>query len=103
MENNQYDIVSLEDIQSFEKKINHHRLTTGLYAILWAIKNYQEVIIHGYDFFIDSKTHYYNSKIANIFNQYIFKRGNKHNNESEKTFVEKMIEKNQIKKIEDIV
>ena len=44
-------IISLNDISNFEKNTGLNRLTTGLYSILWAIENYEEVIIHGFDFF----------------------------------------------------
>jgi len=50
-------IVNINDIKKIEKTIDSERLTTGLYSILWALENYNEVVIHGFDFFIDSKGH----------------------------------------------
>ena len=102
LEVNKFQIIPLELIKNFEEKINHLRLTTGLYSILWAIENYNEVIIHGFDFFINSKSHYYNSKITSIINEYFLKKGSKHNNLKEKEFVEKMIDNKKIKRLVNI-
>ena len=73
-----------------------------MYSILWATENYNEVIIHGFDFFINSKSHYYNSKIASIINEYFLKKGKKHDNHKEKDYVEKMIINKQVKRLVDI-
>ena len=102
LDENKFKVISLNTIKNFEEKIKHHRLTTGLYSILWAIENYNEVIIHGFDFFINSKSHYYNSKITSIINEYFLKKGSKHDNTKEKNFVEKMIENKKIKRLTDI-
>ena len=102
LDNNKFEVAPLNSIKNFEKKINHNRLTTGLYSILWATENYNEVIIHGFDFFINSKSHYYNSKIASIINEYFLKKGKKHNNHKEKDYVEKMIINKQVKRLVDM-
>ena len=102
LDNNKFEITPLNSIKNFEKKINHNRLTTGLYSILWATENYNEVIIHGFDFFINSKSHYYNSKIASIINEYFLKKGKKHDNHKEKDYVEKMIINKQVKRLVDM-
>ena len=100
---NKFEIVSLTSIESFEKKIQHNRLTTGMYSLLWAMENFENVTIHGFDFFINSKSHYYNSKLSSFFNQFILNKGYKHNNKKEKEFVENMIKIKKIKKLIDIV
>ena len=102
LDNNRFEVTPLNSIKNFEKKINHNRLTTGLYSILWATENYNEVIIHGFDFFINSKSHYYNSKIASIINEYFLKKGKKHDNHKEKDYVEKMIINKQVKRLVDM-
>ena len=95
-------VINLNDINKFEKIIGSDRLTTGLYSILWAIENYDEVIIHGFDFFQDSKGHYYNSKIIQLINTYILNKGFKHNNELEQKYVKKLIKNNTVKRLIDL-
>ena len=102
LDNNRFEVTPLNSIKNFEKKINHNRLTTGLYSILCATENYNEVIIHGFDFFINSKSHYYNSKIASIINEYFLRKGKKHDNNKEKNYVEKMIRNKQVKRLVDM-
>ena len=98
-----YTTVSLSDIQYFESQVGYNRLTTGLYSILWAIKNYNEVIIHGFDFFQDSKAHYYDNSLSKLLiKNNIIKKGQKHNNILEKEFVNGLIVENKIKTLKDI-
>ena len=62
----QYKLVTKNKIIEYEKKCNSRRLTTGTYSILWALENYKEVHIYGFDFFIDSKSHYNDNFINNL-------------------------------------
>jgi len=99
---NNFKIISLNKIIEYEKKIGDKRLTTGMYAVMWALDNYNEVYIHGYDFFINSKGHYFDNKILkSLKNNSIIKKGNKHNNMLEKTFILDLIKNKKIKKIID--
>ena len=99
---NKYSLIPIKQIKKYEEMLRFNRLTTGLYSILWAIDNYKEVTIHGFDFFIDSKSHYYNSKLTSILKKYFSRKGYKHNNDLELNFINKMIKKKKIKKITDI-
>ena len=54
LDSDKFEVIGLNSIKNFEEKVKHNRLTTGLYSILWAIEHYNEVIIHGFDFFINS-------------------------------------------------
>lgn len=99
----EYTTVSLSNIQTFENQVGYNRLTTGLYSILWAIKNYNEVIIHGFDFFQESKAHYYDNSLSKLLiKNNIIKKGQKHNNILEKQFVNNLINENKIKTLKDI-
>ena len=60
---------------------------------------YDEVIIHGFDFFISSKGHYYNSKITEFINTYILNKGSKHKNNLEYQYVSQLIKKNTVKRL----
>tara|TARA_B100001013_G_C24478088_1_gene390122 strand:- start:162 stop:758 length:597 start_codon:yes stop_codon:yes gene_type:complete len=97
---NKFSLIPINQIKKYEELVRFNRLTTGLYSILWAIDNYEEVTIHGFDFFINSKSHYYNSKLTSILKKYFSKKGYKHNNDLELNFVNKMIMKKKIKKID---
>ena len=95
-----FKIISLEKIIEYEKKVGHNRLTTGMYAIMWALDNYNDVYIHGYDFFINSKGHYFDNKfVKSLKNHNFIKKGFKHNNELEKSFILNLIKNKKIKKI----
>ena len=63
LDKNQYYLVPLKKVYEYEELIKSDRITTGTSSILWAMENYKTVVIHGFDFFIDSKEHYYDSKI----------------------------------------
>ena len=92
-----YMLVPKEEMKSFEKLSKIKRPTTGLSSILWSLAHYKKVIIHGFDFFMDSQEHYYDSVINKLFvNSGIIKRGSKHNNRAEKKFVTELINKNKV-------
>ena len=96
---NKFNVVSKNDILNYEHKINNDRLTTGLYAIMWALNKYKNVYIHGFDFFIHSKSHYYDSKLMNFINENILNKGHKHNNQKEHDFINNLIDTNKIKRL----
>ena len=98
---NNLTLLRLEEIRKYENEVGSKRLTTGLYAIKWALNNFEKVYIHGFDFFINSKAHYYDSKLMNFVNNKILNKGHKHNNEHERDYVEKLITNKEIKLLND--
>lgn len=98
---NNLTLLRLEEIRKYENEVGSKRLTTGLYAIKWALNNFEKVYIHGFDFFINSKAHYYDSKLMNFVNNKILNKGHKHNNEHERDYVEKLINNKEIKLLND--
>ena len=101
LDRDKFKVVHENEITEYENIMNHDRLTTGLYAILWGLKYFDNVIIHGFDFFIESKIHYFDSKIQRFLSNYILKKGHKHNNKREKEYVDKMILHQKIKRLGD--
>ena len=95
---NNLTLLTLEEVKRYEKEVCSNRLTTGLYAIKWALNNFEKVYIHGFDFFINSKAHYYDSKLMNFVNNKILNKGHKHNNELEKKYVKRLIKNDKIKR-----
>ena len=88
----QYELVSIENMKKYEKMCSVERLPTGTNSILWAIDNFETVIIHGFDFFIKSKTHYFDNKITKfLINNNLISKGKKHSMDQEKKYIEKLI------------
>ena len=88
-----YSLIPLETMENYEILTGVKRPTTGTSCILWAIENFEEVIIHGFDFFIDSKSHYNDNFITKwLINWGINKKGGKHNMMAEKIYIEKLIQ-----------
>ncbi len=93
VQNNQYEMISMDKMEQYEKKCNSKRLTTGTASILWAMENYKEVYIHGFDFFIDSKSHYFDNKLISVLkNKGIIPKAKKHDMNKEKTYISNLIE-----------
>ena len=92
-----YSLIPLEVMENFEKISGVTRLTTGTASILWAVEYFEKVFIHGFDFFIDSKSHY-NENLINkwLIDRGINKKGGKHNMIAEKQFIEKLIQEKQV-------
>ena len=88
-----YSLMPLEVMENYEKKTGVKRPTTGTASILWAVENFEKVLIHGFDFFIDSKSHYNDNFINKwLIEKDINKKGGKHNMMAEKIYIEKLIQ-----------
>ena len=87
-----YSLIPLETMENYEILTGVKRPTTGTSCILWAVENFEKVIIHGFDFFIDSKSHYNDNFITKwLIDWGINKKGGKHNMMAEKIYIEKLI------------
>ncbi len=101
---NSYELVPKKYMDKFESEVNTQRLTTGTNSILWALENFNRVYIHGFDFFIDSKTHYNDGKIKKwLIENGLIKKAQKHNTAKEKQYIEKLISQGKIIKLVDII
>jgi len=99
---NQFECLSLETIKKYESKVGYNRLTTGCYSIMWALDNFKYIYIHGFDFFISSKGHYFDNKIIkSLKNNNLIKKGEKHNNVLEKNYIINLIKNKKISKLID--
>jgi len=97
-----YSLVSIETIQQYEKQLGVTRPTTGTSSILWALENYKKVIIHGFDFFIDSKTHYNENFINKWFIEFgLNKKGGKHDMVAEKKYIYSLIQENKVLQLKE--
>ena len=92
-----YFLIPLETMENYEILTGVKRPTTGTSCILWAVENFEKVIIHGFDFFIDSKSHYNDNFITKwLIDWGINKKGGKHNMMAEKIYVEKLIQNKKV-------
>ena len=88
-----YLLIPFETMENYEILTGVKRPTTGTSCILWAVENFEKVIIHGFDFFIDSKSHYNDNFITKwLIDWGINKKGGKHNMMAEKVYIEKLIQ-----------
>ncbi|KMQ51672.1 hypothetical protein CHISP_1429 [Chitinispirillum alkaliphilum] len=96
-----YTLVSKEEILSFEQKVGSQRLTTGTKSILWAIGRFREVYIHGFDFFIDSKTHYNDPPLTKwLITKGLIKKAEKHDMRREKEYITTLLDQGIIRKLD---
>ena len=99
-----YDLISKEKMKSYENIANVKRPTTGLNSIMWSLENYEKIFIHGFDFFLTGKEHYYDSnfkkKIANLR---IVRTAKKHDNTGERDFVKSLLKQNRLIKLSDYI
>lgn len=99
-----YEMADLETIKTFEAQVGLPRLTTGTMAILWGLLNFEQVIIHGFDYFVESKSHYFDSPFKRwLVDSGLLSKARKHNVVEEKRFVETLIETEQVHRLLDVV
>jgi len=92
IQNNQYQLIAINKMNEYEKKCDTDRLTTGTASILWAMENYEQVYIYGFDFFIDSKSHYFDNKLmSTLKNSGIIPKAKKHDTYKEKIYIDNLI------------
>ena len=102
IQNNEYHLIPIDKIQEYEKECNSDRLTTGTYSILWAIEHYKEVYIYGFDFFIDSKSHYYDNKLlSTLKNKGLIPKAKKHDMNKEKSYIDSLIHQGRLKVLDE--
>ena len=92
-----YSLVPLDTMERYEKHLDVKRPTTGTSSILWGLENFEKVFIHGFDFFIDFKTHYNENIIIKWLTDWgINKKAGKHNMIAEKQYIDKLIRGNKV-------
>lgn len=101
---NDFEIIKKEKMKFYEDFSNIKRPTTGFNSIMWSIENYEQVIIHGFDFFQDGKEHYFDSKLVKTLSNFkVFNKAGKHDNLGEKKFINDLIIKNKVINLKDFL
>ena len=91
-------------MKQYEMISNIKRPTTGFNCILWAMENYNNVVIHGFDFFIDSRYHYYDSfLLKKILDIGLTNRAKRHDNIAEKIYIDNLLKNKKIYQLSDFV
>ena len=100
----EYEMQSFSDMERFEKLCGVIRPTTGTSSIIWALEQFDEIFIHGFDFFISSKAHYNDNSLVSWFiNKGFLKKGHKHDVVAEKKYVESLLQSGKIRKLTELL
>jgi hypothetical protein len=98
----EYELVTAKLLHQFEKDVQSTRLTTGTNAILWAVSCYRTVYIHGFDFFMTSKTHYNDSWLTRfLVEKGIVRKAQKHDVEAEMKYIQILIDSGRVIQLKD--
>ncbi len=98
-----YELVPLYTMKIFAQSSGVSRPTTGLAAILWALENYDEVVIHGFDFFLSSKGHYNDSIITRwLIASGLMKKAKNHDLFGEKNYVRSLHQSEKLKLLTEL-
>lgn len=100
----EYELASLAEMRKIEELCGVPRPTTGTNSILWALSRFEQVVIHGFDFFMDSKSHYFDSRLKKgLIERGMLKKAGKHDIESEKRCIDSLIAEGSVQKLVDIL
>ncbi len=93
-----YSLLPLEIMSEMETSCGLDRPTTGFFAIYFFYLLGLDVTLHGFDFFVGSTAHYFDSPLKRwLKDKGFIKKAAKHDVSGEKEFIEALIHKGQIK------
>ncbi len=93
-----YTLLPLEIMSEMESRCGLDRPTTGFFAIYFFYLLGFDVTLYGFDFFVGSTAHYFDSPIKRwLKDKGLIKKAAKHDVSGEKEFVETLIQKGQVK------
>ncbi len=93
-----YTLLPLEIMSQMESTCGLERPTTGFFAIYYLHLLGLDITLHGFDFFVGSTSHYFDSSFKRWLKEKgILKKGGKHDVSGEKAFVENLIQSGKIK------
>lgn len=104
VERDRYELVPRSEILDYERTMGASRPTTGTSAVLWALKRYERVVIHGYDFFINSQAHYYDRLATRwLVEKGIVKKAGLHDVQKEKACIERLVAEGRVLRLSDLL
>jgi hypothetical protein len=94
----QYYMLPIDIMTQMEEACEISRPTTGFFAIYFHYLLGFDITLHGFDFFVGTRSHYFDSPIVQWFkDKGIIKKAEKHDVMAEKLFIESLINKGDIK------
>lgn len=95
-----YTMLPLPTMEAMEQSCGLTRPTTGFFAIYFFHQLGLDVTIHGFDFFVGSKGHYFDNPLSRwLKDKGIIKKAAKHDIAGEKAFIEGLIKAGEIKRL----
>ncbi|NQT62577.1 MAG: glycosyltransferase family 29 protein [Candidatus Marinimicrobia bacterium] len=95
---NNYALLPLEIMSEMESSCGLDRPTTGFFAIYFFYLLGLDVTLHGFDFFVGSTAHYFDSPLKRWLKEKgLIRKAGKHDVSGEKEFVESLIGQEKIK------
>ena len=93
-----YALLPFEITSEMESKCGLNRPTTGFFAIYFCYLLGLDVTLHGFDFFVGSTAHYFDSRFKRwLKEQGLIKKAAKHDVSGEKAFVQTLIQQGGLK------
>lgn len=93
-----YSLLPLEIMAEMESSCGLDRPTTGFFAIYFFYLLGLDVTLHGFDFFVGSTAHYFDSPLKRWLKEKgLIKKAAKHDVSGEKEFVETLIQQGKLK------
>ncbi len=97
-----YSLLPLEIMSEMETSCGLNRPTTGFFAIYFFYLLGLDVTLYGFDFFVGSTAHYFDSPLKRwLKDKGLIKKAAKHDVRGEKEFVEALIQKGHVKVLHD--
>lgn len=93
-----YTLLPNEIMSEMERLCGLDRPTTGFFTIFFCYLLGLDITLHGFDFFVGSTAHYFDSPLIRWLKEKGFlKKATKHDVSGEKAFIESLIQENKIK------
>ena len=93
-----YTLLPLEIMTELERSSGIDRPTTGFFAIYFFYLLGLDITLHGFDFFVGSTAHYFDSALKRWLKERgLIRKAGKHDVSAEKTIVEELVARGQIK------
>ena len=94
----EYLMLPLDIMQNMERECGIERPTTGFFTIYFFYLLGLDITLHGFDFFVGSTSHYFDSPAKRwLKNQGIIRKAGKHDVSGEKAFIETLIQAGKIR------
>jgi len=93
-----YTLLAEDVMSEMEASSGIERPTTGFFSIYYFYLLGLDVTLHGFDFFVESKAHYFDGPVKRwLKDKGIIRKAGKHDVSGEKKFIEKLIQTGKIK------